>query len=149
MKLAALLSGLLFGVGLLISGMADPHKVLAFLDVTGAWDPSLAFVMGAALLTAMPAFVYARRRGRTLLGDAPIELPARAPITPQLVGGAALFGLGWGLSGLCPGPALISASGGSLGAIVFVAAMGAGMWLAFQWSRRRSDAALADAPLRG
>ncbi|MDB5969734.1 MAG: hypothetical protein JWQ90_2184 [Hydrocarboniphaga sp.] len=125
----ALLAGLLFGAGMLVSGMADPKKVLSFLDVTRNWDPSLAFVMGSALAIAFPVFAWARRRQRTLVTDLPIALPAGSPITPQLVGGAALFGIGWGLSGLCPGPVLVVASGGSLGAIVFVAAMALGMML--------------------
>lgn len=130
----ALLAGLLFGSGMLVSGMADPDKVLGFLDVSRDWDPSLAFVMASALLIAFPVFAYARRRRRTLGTGLPIALPARSPITPQLLAGATLFGLGWGLSGLCPGPVLVVASGGSPGAIVFVAAMAAGMrlsgWLA-------------------
>lgn len=130
----ALLAGLLFGAGMLVSGMADPQKVLGFLDVTRAWDPSLAFVMGSALAIGFPVFAIARRRQRTIGTDLPITLPARSPITPQLVGGAALFGLGWGLSGLCPGPVLVVASGGSLGAIVFVAAMAAGMMLSARFA---------------
>jgi uncharacterized membrane protein YedE/YeeE len=125
----ALLAGLLFGSGMLVSGMADPKKVLSFLDVTRAWDPSLAFVMGSALAIAFPVFAIARRRQRTLVTDLPITLPARSPITPQLLTGATIFGAGWGLSGLCPGPVLVVASGGSVGAIVFVVAMALGMML--------------------
>lgn len=125
----ALLAGLLFGSGMLVSGMADPKKVLSFLDVSRDWDPSLAFVMGSALLIAFPVFAIARRRRRTLVTDLPITLPARSPITPQLLAGATIFGAGWGLSGLCPGPVLVVASGGSVGALVFVAAMAAGMVL--------------------
>ncbi|WP_428312488.1 DUF6691 family protein [Hydrocarboniphaga sp.] len=125
----ALLAGLLFGSGMLVSGMADPKKVLSFLDVSRDWDPSLAFVMGSALAIAFPVFAIARRRRRTLVTDLPITLPARSPITPQLLAGATIFGAGWGLSGLCPGPVLVVASGGSVGAIVFVAAMAAGMVL--------------------
>lgn len=136
MKLAALLAGLLFGSGLVVSGMADPHKVLAFLDVTRAWDPSLAFVMLAALAVALPAFAHARRHPRTLLGARPIALPPRAPLTPQLLVGATLFGLGWGLAGLCPGPALVLASGGSAGALVFVLLMAIGMRLASRYASR-------------
>lgn len=132
----ALIAGLLFGSGMLVSGMADPRKVLGFLDVTGAWDPSLAFVMIAALAIAFPVFAYVRRHPRTLVGGEPIVLPARSPLTPQLIVGAALFGLGWGLSGLCPGPVLVVASGGSLGAIAFVLAMAIGMRVATRYAPR-------------
>ncbi|WP_028081933.1 DUF6691 family protein [Solimonas soli] len=139
MRLVPLVAGLLFGAGMLVSGMADPHKVLAFLDVTRAWDPSLAFVMAAALAIALPAFAYARRHPRTLIGAQPIVLPPRSPLTPQLLVGATLFGIGWGLSGLCPGPVLVVASGGSLGAIVFVLAMAIGMRLASRCAPRRAS----------
>jgi uncharacterized membrane protein YedE/YeeE len=131
-----LLSGLLFGAGMLVSGMANPHKVLAFLDVTRAWDPSLAFVMAAALAIAFPVFAYARRHPRTVVGKQAIVLPARSPLTPQLLIGATLFGVGWGLSGLCPGPVLVVASGGSLGAIAFVLTMAVGMRLAARFAPR-------------
>lgn len=128
MNALALLAGLIFGSGLLLSGMSDPGNVLAFLDFTGAWDPRLALVMGSAVLVAAPAFWWARRRGQTLAGT-PLRLPARWPPDPRLLGGAALFGLGWGLSGLCPGPALVGAAGGSLPIAGFVIAMAAGMRL--------------------
>lgn len=137
MNAVALVAGLLFGAGLMLSGMADPRKVLAFLDFTGAWDPRLAFVMGSAILTAAPAFWWARRRGRTLAG-APLTLPARWPPDRALVIGAVIFGIGWGLSGLCPGPALVGAAGGSLPILVFVAAMAAGMALSAFLRRRRA-----------
>ncbi len=128
MNALALLAGLIFGGGLLLSGMTDPGNVLAFLDFTGAWDPRLALVMGSAILVGAPAFWWARRRGQTLAGT-PLRLPARWPPDPRLLSGAALFGLGWGLSGLCPGPALVGAAGGSLAIAVFVLAMAAGMSL--------------------
>ena len=128
MNLLALLAGLIFGTGLMLSGMADPANVLGFLDFTGAWDPRLAFVMGSAVLAAAPAFWWARRKGTTLTG-APLTLPPRWPLDRPLVIGAAIFGLGWGLSGLCPGPALIGAAGGSGPIAAFVLAMAAGMSL--------------------
>jgi len=127
--LVALFSGLLFGLGLVISGMTDPSRVLAFLDVTGNWNPALALVMGAAVLSALPAYAYVRRKERTLFGDA-VSLPPRAPVDRRLVSGAAVFGAGWGLSGFCPGPALVVAGTGNWVALGFVAAMAAGMLLA-------------------
>jgi uncharacterized membrane protein YedE/YeeE len=127
-NLIALLTGLLFGLGLILSGMTDPAKIQGFLDLGGAWDPSLAAVMAGAILVAAPAFALARRRSRSLL-DAPMQLPARQSIDPRLVWGSVAFGAGWGLAGFCPGPALISASAGSVQAAIFVAAMLAGMIL--------------------
>lgn len=118
-------AGLIFGLGLILSGMTDPGRVLAFLDVTGNWNPALAFVMGGAILVAAPAFYYARKAPATPTGQV-FQLPNRTPITAKLVIGAAIFGVGWGLSGLCPGPSLIVASSGNLGGLVFVAAMGLG-----------------------
>lgn len=125
-KLIALTAGLIFGVGLILSGLTNPANVIAFLDVTGNWDPRLAFVMGSAVLVSIPAFAYGRRHRTTPTGQAFQLPPNRGPITARLVIGASLFGVGWGLSGLCPGPSLILASSGNLGGIVFVAAMGAG-----------------------
>lgn len=114
----ALLAGIIFGLGLLLSGMGNPAKVQAFLDVGGAWDPSLALTMGAAVSVAMPAFFWARRHSLTWLGQ-PLELPGRQPVDRKLLGGALLFGVGWGLSGICPGPALVGLGGGFLPAAVF------------------------------
>ncbi|MBB2926064.1 YeeE/YedE family protein [Paraburkholderia silvatlantica] len=124
--LTALLSGLVFGVGLMVSGMSNPAKVLGFLDIAGSWDPSLAFVMVGAIVVASLAFFVARRRPRSLLG-LPMQLPASATITPRLVLGSAAFGIGWGLAGFCPGPALVALGAGYPKAIGFVAAMVAGM----------------------
>ncbi|MEQ1438485.1 YeeE/YedE family protein [Fontimonas sp. SYSU GA230001] len=121
-------AGLLFGFGLILSGMTDPRNVLGFLDVAGAWNPALAFVMGGAVAVTLPMFAWARRRGRALLG-APLALPDRRSITPGLIGGSALFGLGWGLSGVCPGPGFVLAATGSWQALLFVAAMVGGFWL--------------------
>jgi uncharacterized protein len=126
--LASLLAGLVFGIGLIISGMADPDKVLGFLDLAGAWDPSLALVMAGAIGVGLVAFAVARRRARSLLG-APMHLPTATQIDRRLVGGSLLFGVGWGLAGFCPGPALVALGMGSRQALVFVVAMLAGMAL--------------------
>ncbi|CAD6555198.1 DUF6691 family protein [Paraburkholderia sabiae] len=124
--LVALLSGLLFGVGLMVSGMANPAKVLGFLDLAGRWDPSLAFVMVGAIAIGSIAFLLARRRAKSLLG-LPMQLPASTAVTARLVLGSAAFGVGWGIAGFCPGPALVALGAGSLKAWVFVAAMLGGM----------------------
>ncbi|MBB2997745.1 MULTISPECIES: YeeE/YedE family protein [Paraburkholderia] len=135
----ALACGLLFGLGLIVSGMANPAKVLAFLDLAGRWDPSLAFVMAGAILVAAPAFRFARTRTASLLG-APMQLPTATRIDLRLAIGALLFGAGWGLAGFCPGPALVSAASGQPRAWLFVAAMLAGMALfaVFESRTRRS-----------
>ena len=126
--LTALLSGALFGAGLILSGMADPTKVLAFLDIAGAWDPSLILVMVGAIAVAAPAYAWVRRHQRTLTGEA-LALPTRRLIDRPLVWGSVAFGVGWGLVGLCPGPALVNAFSLHGGAILFVAAMLVGMAL--------------------
>jgi len=124
--LAALVSGLVFGAGLALAGMTNPAKVLSFLDVAGAWDPTLALVMGAALCVNATAYALTRSRAQPLFADA-FELPTRADLDARLLGGAALFGVGWALVGLCPGPALASLARGQVEVLVFVAAMCAGM----------------------
>jgi uncharacterized membrane protein YedE/YeeE len=124
--LAALLSGLVFGAGLALAGMTNPAKVLSFLDVTGAWDPTLALVMGSALGVNALGYALTRRRAKPLLAEA-FALPTRADLDARLLGGAALFGVGWALVGLCPGPALASLARGDAHALGFVAAMCAGM----------------------
>jgi uncharacterized membrane protein YedE/YeeE len=124
--LIAFLGGLIFGLGLLLGGMADPLKVKAFLDVAGAWDPSLALVMGGAIAVAVFAFARAKRHPRALTGDA-IELPTSRRIDLRLVRGGVLFGIGWGIGGYCPGPALVALGGGSVPALIFVLAMLVGM----------------------
>lgn len=126
--LVALAVGLVFGLGLIVSGMADPARVLGFLDVTGLWNPSLAFVMAGAIAVGLVAFAIARRRGRTL-GGAPLQWPSARGLDARLIGGALLFGAGWGLAGFCPGPALVGLGMGLRSAAVFVAAMVAGMAL--------------------
>ncbi|MEX5744167.1 DUF6691 family protein [Massilia sp. X63] len=122
----ALLIGLVFGFGLIVGGMTDPSKVLGFLDLAGNWDPSLAFVMGGAILVSAPAFWFAKRRERSLLGE-PMRLPTATRIDRRLVLGSLAFGAGWGLAGYCPGPALASLATGNPKAIVFTVAMLAGM----------------------
>ena len=124
--LSALIVGLVFGIGLIVSGMTDPSKVLGFLDLAGTWDPSLAFVMGGAILVGLLAFRMAGRRERSLLGEA-MRLPTATRIDRRLVLGSLAFGAGWGLAGYCPGPALASLASGSAKPLVFTAAMVAGM----------------------
>jgi uncharacterized membrane protein YedE/YeeE len=124
------LFGLIFGAGLIISGMTDPNRILAFLDVAGDWDPSLALVMAGAIAVAFPAYAFARRSKTTALGNV-IDLPDRSrPITLSLVAGAAIFGVGWGLSGLCPGPVIVLLSAVQLKAVSFFAAVVIGIWAA-------------------
>ncbi len=124
--ITALLAGLLFGIGLMVSGMANPAKVQGFLDLAGHWDPSLAFVMAGAIAIGSVAFLIARRRKRSWLG-LPMQLPASTVVTPRLVLGSVAFGVGWGLAGFCPGPALVALGAGYPKAVGFVAAMVAGM----------------------
>ncbi len=124
----AFAAGLVFGLGLLLSGMADPAKVLGFLDLAGRWDPSLAFVMAGAIALAALAFARVRGRARSLLGE-PIQLPTASRIDRRLLVGALLFGVGWGLAGFCPGPAIVALGLGETKAVVFVLAMLGGMGL--------------------
>ena len=129
------LIGLLFGVGLLLSGMTDPGKVIGFLDLAGNWDPSLAFVMGGAILVGIFAFAFAKRRTTDFFGGA-IRWPTSNAIDRRLVIGSVVFGAGWGLAGFCPGPALVSLGAGVPQAIAFVGAMLAGMAI-FEFLERR------------
>jgi uncharacterized membrane protein YedE/YeeE len=122
----ALLAGLIFGIGLIISGMANPAKVIGFLDLGGKWDPSLAFVMGGAICVGMIAFGTAAKRSKTLLGE-PLRLPQAKQIDKRLVFGGLAFGVGWGLAGYCPGPALASLVIGHSKTVIFVTAMVLGM----------------------
>lgn len=126
--LLALAAGLLFGLGLAVSGMTDPDKVLNFLDLSGRWDPSLALVMGGALAVSVPGFAWVRGRGNSLLGDALADAPSPR-VDARLLAGSALFGIGWGIAGYCPGPALASLTRGGE-AVWFVLAMLAGSQLA-------------------
>ena len=143
--LSALLAGLLFGAGLLLSGMTEPSKVLGFLDVTGRWDPSLAFVMGGALLVASFVFPLASKRPKSLLGEA-MRLPSATQLDRRLVLGGLAFGAGWGLAGYCPGPALASIAQGGMKPLIFVIAMLAGMGLFEVLERRRANAVAAAVP---
>ena len=128
LNISALIAGLVFGLGLIVSGMANPAKVIGFLDLAGNWDPSLAFVMGGAIGSGVLGFLLARRRTRSLLG-APMQLPASSELSKRLIFGSLAFGVGWGLAGFCPGPAIVSAAAGYGKAWIFVAAMIAGMML--------------------
>lgn len=145
--LTAFISGTLFGLGLILAGMTDPLKVLAFLDVTGRWDPSLALVMVGAIGSAAVGFAYAGKRRRTLLGDE-LQLPTRREINAPLIVGSTLFGIGWGLAGYCPGPGVVGLWAGSLPAAVFVIAMSFGIethaWYDQTRSPSEADEAAAD-----
>jgi len=134
---SALLAGLVFGVGLTVSQMVDPSKVLGFLDLFGQWDPSLAFVMGGALLVTAIGYRVVTRKEKPLFEDE-FQLPTNKSIDPKLAAGSVLFGVGWGLVGLCPGPALAALTIGGLPVIVFIIAMAAGAF-AYQLSGLSGD----------
>ena len=134
-RLSEFVVGLLFGLGLLLSGMTDPGKVIGFLDLFGQWDPSLGFVMGGAILVGFFAFAFAKKRTRSFLGGA-LTLPTSNTIDKRLVIGSLLFGAGWGLAGFCPGPALVSMAAGQEKALIFVAAMVFGMTI-FEFAERK------------
>lgn len=125
----ALAAGLLFGFGLVLGGMTRPDVVLGFLDVFGHWNPQLAFVMGGAVVTTALGYRWVLGRARPLL-EPRFQLPTASTLDRRLLGGAALFGMGWGLSGYCPGPALASLTGGAPALLLFVACMVGGWWLA-------------------
>lgn len=127
-RLVALLSGLFFGLGLIVSGMTNPAKIIGFLDVFGAWDPSLAFVMGGAIAVTMPAFYLLKKRHKTLL-NLSFSWPTRKDINMPLVAGSVLFGIGWGLAGLCPGPSIVALTSGMAEISIFAGAMLAGIAL--------------------
>lgn len=133
----ALIAGLVFGLGLMLSGMGNPAKVQNFLDVFGHWDPSLGLVMGGAIAVGLVAFGWAKKRRTALLGT-PMQLPTATAVDRQLLTGAALFGVGWGLAGFCPGPALMNLSTGHHEVWWFVAAMLVGMWLQHALAKRGS-----------
>ena len=134
-RISEFLVGLIFGIGLILSGMTDPGKVIGFLDLFGAWDPSLALVMGGAIMVGVFAFVLAKKRTTSFLGGA-MHLPTSNDIDKRMLLGSVLFGAGWGLAGFCPGPAIVSLGAGQPKAAVFVLAMLAGMLL-FEFSERR------------
>jgi uncharacterized membrane protein YedE/YeeE len=133
-RLSEFLVGLIFGIGLILSGMTDPGKVIGFLDLFGNWDPSLAFVMGGAILVGVFAFTVAKKRTTSVLGGA-MQLPTARHVDKRLILGSLAFGAGWGLAGFCPGPALVSLGAGEVKAAVFVLAMLIGM-LAFEVAER-------------
>jgi len=134
-RISEFLVGLLFGLGLILSGMTDPSKVLGFLDIFGVWDPSLALVMGGAIAVGLFAFAMAKKRTVNFLGGA-LHLPTSRQIDKPLVFGAVLFGAGWGLAGFCPGPALVSLASGQIKAAAFVVFMVAGMQMFEMFNRR-------------
>jgi hypothetical protein len=127
-KLIAFVAGLIFGLGLLLAGMANPAKVLGFLDLAGPWDPSLALVMAGAIAVALLPFTWAKRQNRSLLGAA-MRLPLKRGLDRRLLIGSLLFGMGWGLAGICPGPAVVLLLSGHWQALLFGLAMLAGMGL--------------------
>jgi len=134
-RISEFVVGLLFGLGLMLSGMTDPSKVIGFLDLFGQWDPSLAFVMGGAIAVAFFAFALAKKRTTNFLGGA-LHLPKSTQIDKRLVLGNVMFGAGWGLAGFCPGPALVSMAAGQDKALVFVLAMVFGM-IVYELIQRR------------
>jgi len=129
--ISSLAVGMLFGLGLSISEMTNPARVIGFLDIAGRWDPTLLCVMGGALAVTVPLFPWIQKRRKSLLGES-LQLPIATRIDARLIIGAALFGIGWGLGGLCPGPALANLASATPGIVLFVSAMIAGQWLAFR-----------------
>ena len=134
-RISEFLIGLVFGLGLILSGMSNPEKVLGFLDLAGSWDPSLAFVMGGGVIVAFIAFTLAKKRTQAFFGDA-LRLPTAKQIDKKLLIGSLLFGAGWGLAGFCPGPALVSVGAGYSQALILVVAMIVGMLLVEVFSRK-------------
>jgi uncharacterized membrane protein YedE/YeeE len=125
-SLSALIAGLVFGIGLIVSGMSNPAKVVGFLDLAGNWDPSLAFVMGGAIAVGLVTFRFAKTRTLSLLGE-PMALPTNTTIDKRLVLGSLIFGIGWGIAGFCPGPSLVAFGMGYSEAVIFVVSMIVGM----------------------
>ena len=133
--IAALIAGLVFGLGLILSGMGNPAKVQNFLDIFGTWDPSLGFVMGGAIAVGLVAFTWAKRRKTSVLGE-PMQLPTATVVDRKLLTGAARFGAGWGLAGFCPGPAVMNLATLQSEVWMFVAAMLVGMLLQHALAKR-------------
>ena len=137
-RLIALLAGMLFGMGMVISQMVDPVKVIGFLNISGNWDPSLAFVMGGALMVFAPAYHFLiKPRNQAISGEA-LKIPTKKQIDAPLLTGAALFGLGWGIAGICPGPALTAMVSGQKEIIFFILAMALGQVAVLVWQKARS-----------
>ncbi|HBW62775.1 YeeE/YedE family protein [Comamonas kerstersii] len=134
--IAALIAGLVFGLGLILSGMGNPAKVQNFLDIFGTWDPSLGLVMGGAIAVGLIAFTWAKRRKTSALGE-PMQLPTATVVDRKLLTGAAMFGAGWGLAGFCPGPAVMNLATLQMEVWLFVAAMLAGMVLQHVTAKNR------------
>ena len=143
--LFAFVAGLVFGLGLIVAGMANPAKILGFLDIAGTWDPSLALVMAGAIAVGLVAFALARRQTLSVLG-LPMQLPSQRTVDARLVGGSLVFGIGWGLAGFCPGPAIVALGAGYAKAAVFVVAMllGMGAFELIERHRARTDSATPD-----
>ncbi|EKO3926840.1 YeeE/YedE family protein [Vibrio metschnikovii] len=137
-RLTSLVTGLLFGLGMVISGMADPTKVIGFLDVAGAWDPSLMFVMGGALLVFMPAYFIVIKPKAKPLNTSSFSLANNPHLDSRLISGAVIFGLGWGLAGICPGPAVSSLALGNRDVWVFFVAMLMGLFVMGQWLKTKN-----------
>lgn len=145
-SLLAFVAGLVFGLGLIVAGMVNPAKILGFLDIAGKWDPSLALVMAGAIAVGLVAFALARRRTMSALG-LPMQLPSASTVDARLVGGSLVFGIGWGLAGFCPGPAIVAIGAGYAKAAVFVVAMllGMGAFELIQRNLTRTNLASSDA----
>ena len=131
--ITALISGILFGLGLLVAGMGNPQKILAFLDITGNWDPSLLITMAVAMAVSMVAFIVAKKRKKTVCGT-PLELPANSKIDKRLLTGALLFGIGWGIAGVCPAPSFTLIGLGHYQVFYFIIAMLIGVLLHRKWA---------------
>jgi uncharacterized protein len=142
----AFVAGLVFGLGLIVAGMVNPAKILGFLDIAGKWDPSLALVMAGAIAVGLVAFALARRRTMSALG-LPMQLPSARTLDTRLFGGSLVFGIGWGLAGFCPGPAIVALGAGYAKAAVFVVAMllGMGAFELIERNRTRTDSTTPDA----
>jgi uncharacterized protein len=149
-SLFAFVAGLVFGLGLIVAGLVNPAKILGFLDIAGKWDPSLALVMAGAIAVGLVAFALARRRTMSALG-LPMQLPSASTLDARLVGGSLVFGIGWGLAGFCPGPAIVALGAGYAKAAVFVVAMllGMGAFELIQRNRTRNDSTTVDATSTG
>jgi len=142
----AFVAGLVFGLGLIVAGMVNPAKILGFLDIAGTWDPSLALVMAGAIAVGLVAFALARGRTMSALG-LPMQLPSQRTVDARLIGGSLVFGIGWGLAGFCPGPAIVALGAGYAKAAVFVVAMllGMGAFELLERQRARTDSTMPDA----